>query len=67
MWFCIILDGAWDVHHDASSEPGLGRDPYDNLSCGGIPAVLLLNQKPISILSVLEAAVRERGCFFNFQ
>ena len=45
MWFCVILDGAGDVYHDAPSEPGLGRDPYDYLSCGRIPAVLLLNLK----------------------
>ena len=53
MRFCVILDGAGDVHHDAPSEPDLGRDPYDHLSCGGIPAVLLLNQKTnMDIISV---------------
>ena len=45
MWFRIILDGAGDVYHDAPSEPGLGSDPYDRISCGGLPAVLLLMRK----------------------
>ena len=47
MWFRIILDGARDVYHDAPSEPGLGSDPYDRVSCGGLPAVLLLMKKVI--------------------
>ena len=53
MRFCVILDGTGNVHHDAPSEPDLGCDPYDHLSCGGIPAVLLLNQKTnMDIISV---------------
>ena len=45
MRFRIILDGAGDVYHDAPSEPGLGSDPDDHLSCGRVPAVLLLMRK----------------------